>query len=55
MKRYAPSGKFFTDVISKHPLRAMIQTIDGQIDGLVHLHPITVSAMRLIKRTPSWR
>ncbi|MBN2555446.1 MAG: hypothetical protein JXA97_05855 [Anaerolineales bacterium] len=39
MKRYTTSGKFFTDVISKHPLRATIQTIDGQIEGLVHLHP----------------
>ena len=39
MKRYSPSGKFFGDAISKHPLRATIQTIDGPIDRLVHLHP----------------
>lgn len=39
MKRYAPSGKYFTDVISKHPVETVIQTVNGRIEGLVHLHP----------------
>lgn len=39
MKRVTYGGKIFTEVISKHPLRATIQTVDGRIVGLVHLHP----------------
>jgi len=32
-------GKFFTDVIKKNPIRAVIQTSSGQMEGTVHLHP----------------
>jgi len=39
MKRVTYTGKVFTQVISKHPLRTIIQTIDGQIEGRVHVHP----------------
>jgi len=39
MKRVLYGGKVFTEVVSKHPLRAIIQTIDGRIEGRVHLHP----------------
>jgi len=35
--RYDEKGKFFTNVITKEPLFAYIQTSDCQIQGLLHI------------------
>ena len=32
-------GKFFTEVVKKNPIRAVIQTTSAQLEGTVHLHP----------------
>ena len=32
-------GKYFTDVIRKHPLRARLRTADDLIEGTIHIHP----------------
>lgn len=32
-------GKHFTDVIRKKPLRVNIRTINGRIDGSLHIRP----------------
>ena len=37
--RYDPKGKYFTDVVSKVPVVAWIQTTSQRIRGTVHLHP----------------
>lgn len=32
-------GKFFTEVVKKDPIRAVIQTSKSRILGTIHLHP----------------
>ncbi|MEJ2011939.1 MAG: hypothetical protein P8X64_06895 [Anaerolineales bacterium] len=32
-------GKFFTEIVKKNPIRAVIQTSNGRIEGTIHLHP----------------
>ncbi|MFN2274731.1 MAG: hypothetical protein ACK2TX_07775 [Anaerolineales bacterium] len=32
-------GKYFTEVIKKNPIRAVIQTSSGLLEGTIHLHP----------------
>jgi hypothetical protein len=32
-------GKYFTDVIKKNPVRAVIQIPTCQLEGTIHLHP----------------
>ena len=36
---YEGKGKIFTDVVRKHPLPALIQTVTHQIRGYVHVSP----------------
>lgn len=37
--RLDPKGKFFTEAIKKNPIRAVIETTAGRIEGTIHLHP----------------
>lgn len=37
--RYDPKGKYFTDVVSKVPVVAWIQTTNQRIRGTLYLHP----------------
>lgn len=37
--RKGPKGKYFTDVIRKTPMRAMIRTANEVITGTIHIHP----------------
>lgn len=37
--RYDPKGKYFTDVVSKVPVVAWIQTTNQRFRGTVYLHP----------------
>lgn len=39
MTRYETFGKYFTEVVSKTPMRVVIQTLDNRIHGTIHLHP----------------
>ena len=39
MTRYETFGKYFTEVVSKTPLRVIIQSLDARIHGTIHLHP----------------
>lgn len=36
---YDEKGKIFTDVVRKHPLPALVQTVTHQIRGNVHVRP----------------
>lgn len=37
--RRGAKGKYFTDVVRKHPVRATIRTVQETIIGFIHLHP----------------
>ena len=37
--RLDPKGKFFTEAIKKNPIRAVIETTGGRIEGTIYLHP----------------
>lgn len=37
--RRGPRGKYFTEVIRKQPLRVLIATAQGQVEGVLHVHP----------------
>jgi hypothetical protein len=39
MTRSETFGKYFTEVVSKTPLRVIIQCPDTRIHGTIHLHP----------------
>lgn len=39
MTRVETFGKYFTEVVSKTPLRVIIQCLDTRIHGTVHLNP----------------
>jgi len=37
--RYNEKGKYFTDVIPKRPVKAVIKTVTNLIKGVVYVHP----------------
>jgi hypothetical protein len=37
--QYDDKGKFFTQVVSKHPVPVTIQTIENRIQGTMHIKP----------------
>ena len=37
--RYNERGKYFTDVIPKRPVKAIIQTVSHLVRGVVYVHP----------------
>jgi hypothetical protein len=37
--QYDEKGKFFTQVVSKHPVPVTIQTLENLIKGMVHIKP----------------
>jgi hypothetical protein len=37
--QYDEKGKFFTQVVSKHPVPVTIQTIENRIQGTMHIKP----------------
>jgi hypothetical protein len=39
MTRYETFGKYFSEVVSKTPMRVIIQCPDTRIHGTLHLHP----------------
>jgi hypothetical protein len=39
MTRVDTFGKYFTEVVSKTPLRVIIQCLDTRIHGTIHLNP----------------
>jgi hypothetical protein len=37
--RLNQKGKYFTEVVKKNPIRAVIETSSGRIEGTIHLQP----------------